>query len=147
MNSFKNLFKERGIKDVITLFHSPSSQASVRAHTILKQAVANSAAHATEDQATDPNHKHPVERHEFELDVQEEPPTSTQLSSILEYLGSNSAGSVIKGAADKDDALDKFRSSQTAFQRPVTVDWNHGRAVVGDNESEILKLVRQAGNK
>ena len=26
--------------------------------------------------------------------------------------------------------------------RPVVVDWNQGRAVVGENESEILKLVR-----
>jgi hypothetical protein len=62
------------------------------------------------------------------LDIQEGPPTSDQLSSILDYLGPSKAGSVVKDATGSSDALRKFKASETAFQRPVTVDWNNGRA-------------------
>ena len=76
------------------------------------------------------------------LDIQEGTPTSDQLTSILEYLGPSKAGSVIEGATGTTDALRKFKQNENSFQRPVTVDWNHGRAVVGEDESEIMKLVR-----
>ena len=61
-------------------------------------------------------------------EVQEEPPTSDQLNSILEYLGSDKAGSVVKGATSTSDALRKLKQSGDSFQRPLVVDWNHGRA-------------------
>ena len=58
---------QRGIKDVVTLFHDPSSAASVRVHTFLKQASAQQSATATLDQASE----HPVQgkegRTEYEL--------------------------------------------------------------------------------
>nr|POE79504.1 putative redox protein fmp46, mitochondrial [Quercus suber] len=142
MSFFKKLFKENGIKDVVTLFHAPSSPASMRAHTILKQAAAQASAHATEDQASDHAKQSKLERAEFTLEVTEEPPTSGQLSSILEYLGSGKAGTVVSEANDTNNALEMFKSSPAKFQRPVIVDWNNGRAVVGDDESEILKLVK-----
>lgn len=62
------------------------------------------------------------------VDVQEAPPTSDQLNSILEYLGPSKAGSVVKGATGSSDALRKFNADQSLFQRPVTVDWHNGRA-------------------
>lgn len=62
------------------------------------------------------------------VDVQEGPPTSDQLNSILEYLGPSKAGSVVKDATGSSDALRKFNANQSLFQRPVTVDWNNGRA-------------------
>ncbi|GIZ38967.1 hypothetical protein CKM354_000236100 [Cercospora kikuchii] len=142
MSFFKNLFKEAGVKDVITVFHNPKLPASTRVHTLLKQLNATSVAHATEDQASDHSKQSKLERTEFELDVQEGAPTSDQLSSILEYLGPGQAGNVIKDATGTSDALRKFKQSEASFQRPVTVDWNNGRAVVGENESEILKLVK-----
>lgn len=61
-------------------------------------------------------------------DVQEGAPTPDQLSSILEYLGPSKAGSVVEGATGSSDALRKFKQNDTAFQRPVTVDWSNGRA-------------------
>lgn len=61
-------------------------------------------------------------------DVQEGPPTNDQLNSILEYLGASKAGSVVSGASDASDALKKFKANESAFQRPVVVDWNNGRA-------------------
>lgn len=35
---------------------------------------------------------------------------------------------MIEDATGSSDAMRKFKASQTVFQRPVTVDWNHGRA-------------------
>ena len=61
-------------------------------------------------------------------DVQEAAPTADQLSSILEYLGPSKAGSVVKDATGSSDALRKFKQNESAFQRPVVVDWNNGRA-------------------
>ncbi|KAL1585871.1 hypothetical protein WHR41_05103 [Cladosporium halotolerans] len=142
MSFFKNLFKESAKKDVITLFHKPSNQASVRAHTLLKQTAANATATATEDQAADHASQSKLERTEFELDVQETAPTTDQLSSILEYLGPAQAGSVISDATGTTDALKKFKANENSFKAPVTVDWMNARAVVGDNESEIMKLIR-----
>jgi len=52
---------------VITLFHSPSSPASIRVHTLLKQATANAQSTATEDQATDHTKQSKLERTEFDL--------------------------------------------------------------------------------
>ncbi len=61
-------------------------------------------------------------------DVVEDPPTPDQLTIILEYLGPSKAGNVVKDATGSSDAMRKFKASHTAFQRPVAVDWNHGRA-------------------
>jgi hypothetical protein len=64
----------------------------------------------------------------FRTDVQEAPPTSDQLSSILDYLGPSKAGTVVKDATGSSDALRKFKADANSFQRPVVVDWNNGRA-------------------
>ena len=58
----------------------------------------------------------------------EAPPTRDQLSNILEYLGPSKAGTVVQEATGTSDALRKFNMSESAFQRPVIVDWNNGRA-------------------
>ncbi|KAF2717457.1 hypothetical protein K431DRAFT_153459 [Polychaeton citri CBS 116435] len=142
MNVFKNLFKEAGVKDVITLFHAPSSPASMRVHSILKQVTANAQSHATEDQASDHETHSKIQRAEFKLDIEEAPPTTDQLNSILEYLGPSKAGSVVSDATGSSDALRKFKQNSASFKRPVVVDWSNGRAVAGDDESEILKLLK-----
>lgn len=113
----------------MTLFHKPSSQASLRAHTLLKQANAQSAATATEDQASSHKAQNKAERTEFELDVTEAPPTADQLKNILEYLGGSSAvGRVVQGAKDETDALRRLKADGDSFQRPLVVDWNQGKA-------------------
>lgn len=55
------------MKDVITLFHNPRSHASLRVHTLLKQAAASPGAHATEDQASEHAKPAPNEHAEFSL--------------------------------------------------------------------------------
>ncbi|KAI9838924.1 MAG: hypothetical protein M1819_004132 [Sarea resinae] len=137
------MFRFHKSLDVITLFHKPSSSASLRALTVLKQASANASETATEDQATDHTAQNKAQRTEFDLDVTENAPTSDQLRSILEYVGSESAGELVKGARDEADAMRKLRESAENFKRPVIVDWNNGRAVLGDNESEILSMLKQ----
>lgn len=113
----------------MTLFHKPSSQASLRAHTILKQANAQSVATATEDQASSHDAQSHAERTEFELDVTEAPPTTDQFKNILEYLGGSSAvGKIIEGANDETDALRRLKADGETFKRPLVVDWNQGKA-------------------
>ncbi|KAL5118177.1 hypothetical protein ACEQ8H_003849 [Pleosporales sp. CAS-2024a] len=138
---FKQLFGEHGAKNVVTLFHKPSSEASIRVHTMLKQANAQAVSHATEDQAASHHAQDKAEKTEFELDVTEAPPTSDQLKNILEYLG-GSPSKVIEGASDESDALRRLKADGNTFKRPLVVDWNQGKAVVGENESEIMKLLR-----
>jgi len=106
----------------------------VRALALLKQA---SAAAAETDQASDQQ-----QRSEFTLDVSENPPTADQLRSILEYVGEARARDVVDGAAGVRDAIQKLELDKKRFKAPVIVDWNNGKAVIGDNESEILKMIK-----
>ncbi|EON66459.1 hypothetical protein W97_05557 [Coniosporium apollinis CBS 100218] len=139
---WKKLFGESGVKNTITLFHAPSSASSTRVLTLLKQANATSAANATADQASSHETQSKTERTNFELEVTTEPPTSDQLRSIFEYLGPGKAAEVVKGANDEGSALRTVQGNASAFQRPVVVDWNQGKAVVGADESEILNLLK-----
>jgi arsenate reductase-like glutaredoxin family protein len=106
----------------VTLFHKPSSAASTRVLTLLKQANAQSVAHATEDQASAHDAQSKAERTEFELDVTEAPPTPEQFKTILEYLGGSTSGAaakLVKGAREESDALRMLRADGETFQRPV----------------------------
>jgi hypothetical protein len=105
--------------DVITLFHKASSPASLRVHSLLKQASAKAAEYATEDQASDYNAQNQAKRQDFELEVTEEPPTEDQLHSILEYLGPHRAGDVVTGAKNESDAMKKLALNKDSFQRPL----------------------------
>ncbi|ERF73857.1 hypothetical protein EPUS_05562 [Endocarpon pusillum Z07020] len=136
------MFRMHKTLDVITLFHTPSIQASTRIATLLKQASAQSQEQATEDQASDHSHQNSP-RDPFELDITEAPPTKDQLKSIFEYVGGSKAAQLVKGASSQSDALRKLQENPDNFLRPVVVDWNRGKAVVGDNESAILKLVKE----
>ncbi|CAI7568411.1 unnamed protein product [Penicillium palitans] len=149
------MFRFSKTLDPITLFHSPSIQASTRTLNILKQASATASETATEDQASDHSTHSKQQRGEFELEVTTSPPTTDQLRSILDYISSVSGvggpgdkvtygvAELVKGARDAEDALKKFKEDNENFVRPITVDWVNGRAVIGDNQSEILRMVRQ----
>ncbi|KAL9131592.1 MAG: hypothetical protein Q9175_006724 [Cornicularia normoerica] len=137
------MFRFHKSLDVITLFHKPSVPASIRVLTLLKQVSAQASETATEDQATDHKHQNKLQRTEFELNITEDPPTGDQMRTILEYMGAHNAGRLVEGAKDSGDAIKKLRENPTTFKPPVTVDWNNGRAVVGDHESEIMKMIAQ----
>ncbi|KAF4595211.1 putative redox protein fmp46, mitochondrial [Ophiocordyceps camponoti-floridani] len=123
------MFRFRKTADVITLFARPGSAASSRVASLLRQTSAR--LQAPENTGRDP----------FELDVTEELPTAGQVETMLEYAGEGGVPRLVKGARDIQDALQRFKQSGDSLQRPVTVDWDKGKVVVGDNESEILKLV------
>ncbi|PLN86107.1 Metallo-hydrolase/oxidoreductase [Aspergillus taichungensis] len=128
--------------DPITLFHAPSSSTSTNAFNILKRA--STAASSTA-------------RGDFQLEVTTAPPTTDQLRNILDYVSADASAAstsrnsrayapsdVIKGAKDAQDALKRFKEDGGAgFVRPITVDWTNAQAVIGDNESEILRMVHQ----
>ena len=142
------LQKQHKTKDIVTLFHKASSPASVRAATLLKQVSANATESATEDQASDhtPQTHARRQRPEFDLNITEEPPTPDQLRTILEYVGKQRIASVVDGANSENDALKKFRENSDNFRRPVVVDWNNGKAVASEQESEILKMLGQTAS-
>jgi arsenate reductase-like glutaredoxin family protein len=106
---------------------------------MLKIASANAQVTATEDQASD---HHFTAREPFETEITEGNPTVDQLKSIFEYLGSGKAAQLVKEAASQSDALRKVNENGDNFQRPVLVDWNNYNAVVGDNDLEILKMLK-----
>ncbi|CAK7267570.1 hypothetical protein SEPCBS57363_002658 [Sporothrix epigloea] len=141
------MFGFRKTLDIVTLFHKASSPASMRVVTLLKQASAHASETATEDQASDhtvQTEQVPSSRREpFDLNITEDPPTSDQLQTILEYVGTTGIASIVKGASTQAEAMRKFRESHENFQRPVVVDWSNGKAVAGDKESEILKLLNE----
>ncbi|KJZ75873.1 hypothetical protein HIM_04697 [Hirsutella minnesotensis 3608] len=135
------MFRFRKTLDTITVFHKASSPASTRVANLLKQVSANAQAGATIDQASDHSSQNKATRDPFELNITEDPPTTDQVQTILEYVGTGGISEVIQGARDAKDAMEKFKRSKDSFVRPVTVDWNNGKAIAGDNESEILKLL------
>ncbi|KAI1748808.1 thioredoxin-like protein [Xylaria castorea] len=141
------MFRLHKTLDIITLFHKAGSPASVRAATVLKQASANAAEAATEDQASDHSSQTNTHRPDFEVSITEEPPTPDQLRTILEYAGKSKISSIVQGATSENDALKKFKESPDNFKYPVIVDWINGRALASDKESEILKMLDQKKNK
>ena len=105
--------------DIITLFHKPSLPASTRVLTLLKQISAQASEHATEDQASDHASQYKIQRSEFELNVAEDPPTSDQLRTILEYVGAGKAMNIVEGAKDEADAMKKLKEDSARFRMPV----------------------------
>ncbi|RPA99114.1 hypothetical protein L873DRAFT_1739202 [Choiromyces venosus 120613-1] len=123
------MFRFHKTLDVLTLFHAPASAASKR---ILETLRASSTAH----------------KKSFELDVVEAPtvPTPTQLTSILEFIGRNRVGEVVPGARSEGDAVKLLSEmggggGEGGMVRPLLVDWNNGRAVVGADEGAVLRLL------
>ena len=104
---------------MITLFHRPALQASIRVHTILKQVAAHASETATEDQAADHSHQNKLQRTEFELNVIEDPPTTDQLRTILDYIGAKRAKDLVEGATDTENAIRKFKQDSGKFKAPV----------------------------
>lgn len=60
-----------------------------------------------------------TQRKDFELEVTEQPPTGDQLRSILEYVGAQRAGDLVKGARGEAEAMRRVAGSGESFERPV----------------------------
>ncbi|KAJ8120244.1 hypothetical protein ONZ43_g2998 [Nemania bipapillata] len=138
------MFRFHKTLDIVTLFHKASLPASVRAAAVLTKASTSAAETGTEDK---PSSQINLHRPDFELNITEEPPTADQLQTILQYVGKSKIGSIIQGATSENEALKKFKESTESFKRPVIVDWNNGKAIATDKESEILKMLDQLNGK
>ncbi|KAI5816661.1 thioredoxin-like protein [Pyronema omphalodes] len=128
------MFRFHKTLDVLTLFHSATSPASVSILNTLKTA----SAHAISSSLTG---KNPTAS--FELDVIEAPngPTPDQLKSIVEFVGKNRVGDLVRGAGSFESAMAILKRGSEAFVRPTLVDWSNGRAVINPTESEVKELV------
>lgn len=113
-----NMFRSYKTLDVVTLFHKPSFQASMRVANILKQVSSQSQAHATEDQASDHTHQH-TRREPFQLEIVETPPTQDQLKTLLGYLGDTDLTKLVSGATNKSEAVNKLNENTESLIRPV----------------------------
>ncbi|KAI9831535.1 MAG: hypothetical protein M1826_003425 [Phylliscum demangeonii] len=131
------MFRLHKTLDVITLFHRPAQASSARILNLLRQA-AEMADKASKDERDPKERFAPVN---FELNVTEEPPTSDQLRNIMDYVGLGKIGALVRGAKSEADVLKKVKEDPDSFQRPVTVDWNNGRAVVGEEAQDIVDML------
>ncbi|KAH8153520.1 uncharacterized protein LAJ45_02333 [Morchella importuna] len=128
------MFRWHKTLDVLTLFHAPKSAPSKRVLDLLKEASTS----AAED---------PGKKAVFELEVVNAPavPTPSQLRSILEFAGKNRVGEIMKGATSEREAMKALEEGgenvSERVLRPLLVDWNNGRAVLGADESAIKNLV------
>ncbi|KZT25020.1 hypothetical protein NEOLEDRAFT_1066162, partial [Neolentinus lepideus HHB14362 ss-1] len=131
--------------------HHPSSPPSVKALNLLKAAVS----------APYPASKPDAPPLRFNLDIVEStPPTPDQLRTILSYLPSASASpaplstllsshpSAPSGSEQPRtaDAVTKLASSNpSALKWPIVVDWDSGKASIGDVEGvkSILEELRR----
>ncbi|KAJ7924343.1 thioredoxin-like protein [Mycena leptocephala] len=132
----------------ISIFHHPTAPPSVKALGILRSALS----------APYPPGKGSAPL-QFNLEVVEGTPTPDQLSIILSYLPSKnasspSAASVFLSAhpstassegANMATIANLGRDKPNTFKWPVVVDWNAGKASVGDVDGVmgILEHIRQ----
>ncbi|KAI5809976.1 thioredoxin-like protein [Peziza echinospora] len=136
MFKLPKIFQMSKTPDILTLFHSPSSPVSVSILNYLKE---------TSKPAT------PDSPPRFELDVITAPtlPTPSQYISIIDFLGGEAhAKSVLSGVDNSDEGARKLadqaaaeKSTAISLHRPILVDWNNGRVVLGGDINEVKTLV------
>ncbi|KAK9477427.1 thioredoxin-like protein [Lipomyces japonicus] len=124
------------VRSVITLFHSAKSQPSITVLNFLK------------NQASLQSSK------KFDLEILTTPPTNDQLRTILKYLGGGvgKVSAIVPGANGVDEASNILQAAGSAagdegkLVTPITVDWLNGKAVLGNDEHGLKKLI-EALNK
>ncbi|KAK6351656.1 hypothetical protein TWF718_004810 [Orbilia javanica] len=135
------MFRFHKTLDVLTLFHSPRSEASNRVLSALK--TASTAAEESSASSGVSRNASGEKKQMFELDVVEGPMTTAQLRSILDYVGENKVGEIVEGARGVHDAMKILDGTKgvDAIKRPIVVDWNNGRVVLGEKQSALQQLV------
>lgn len=128
----------------ISIFHSPSSPASVQALKLLNAAISGPY----------PPSKPSAPPLSFNLEVVEnQPPTADQLRTILSYLpgvssldGFMSAHYAVDAKPSDPAQLTKIASKEPrALKWPIVVNWEGGKAAVGDLDGvkQILEDLRK----
>src|SRR5438128_1870912 len=116
---------------IISLFHNPSCSHSLAALSLLRSA---------SDRVLNT-------RAAFNLDVVEyiqNPPTPDQLRLVSQYLGPPPQ-KLLRPDAPKVESLAEViaevRRDPAVLERPIAVDWDNGRAVIGRPPEKVLELV------
>ncbi|EMD35197.1 hypothetical protein CERSUDRAFT_97125 [Gelatoporia subvermispora B] len=135
----------------LSIFHNPSSPPSNSALKLLQSAVSGPY----------PFHKPSAPPLKFNLEVVENtPPTSDQLRTILSYVSANSpkgaetpspasflsAHPTVHTRPTSAEGLARLASENpNALKWPIVVDWDHGKAAIGDVEGvkSILEELRK----
>ncbi|KAF9446255.1 hypothetical protein P691DRAFT_776986 [Macrolepiota fuliginosa MF-IS2] len=141
-NSFKHRLPQ------VSIFHSSSSQPSIKALALLRNSLSSS--YPSDKPASPPL--------EFSLEVVESPPTTDQLRTILSYFPSAavspahallsahpSAPSVEERPTTLGGIVQLAQENPQAVKWPIVVDWDSGKAAIGDIESVrgILEHLRK----
>ena len=90
----------------------------------------------------------------FELEVVENAPTATQLTSIAEYLGkplsalmsAHPSGNATTQGMSPIELSRELQNNINAIKYPLVVNWNDGESSVGDVES-VRKLIANLAAK
>ncbi|KAF8153763.1 thioredoxin-like protein [Crassisporium funariophilum] len=141
-NSFKRKLPE------ISIFHSPSSPPSTKALNLLRTSL--SSAYPPGSTKGEPL--------AFQLEVVETPPTSDQLNTILSYMPSKATNPSMvflsshpsaPGTVDQPSTVkgiaELAAKNPKALKWPIVVDWEDGKASIGDVEGVkgILETLRK----
>ncbi|KAF9098856.1 hypothetical protein BGX23_004948 [Mortierella sp. AD031] len=122
---------------MLTIFHNPSLKTSKEALTYLQKA---------------------SRRYNFEIDLiqsKTQPPTHTQVTNIVEYLGN---GSIEDGlaqilipevpkpstVAEVQQILDK---NPGYLRKPLIVDWNRGKALIADPPKRVFEIAKDVAEE
>ncbi|KAF8472627.1 hypothetical protein BDZ91DRAFT_846141 [Kalaharituber pfeilii] len=126
--------------DVLTLFHSPNSESSTRILSLLKSSQPLTGTHTTTTST-------PIR---YELDIITAPalPTPSQYKSIVEFLGGDAqAKKVLREVSQSEEGAGELAAKEgnrlegVDIVRPLLVDWNNGRVVVGDDDAAVKKII------
>ncbi|RUS17550.1 hypothetical protein BC937DRAFT_89819 [Endogone sp. FLAS-F59071] len=122
---------------ILSIFHSPACSKSRATLAILERAIPT---------AGDPT----VPR--FRLDVVEytkQPPTSTQLRLAAQYLGlqGEAVQAMLRPDAPKvrdvDEMIQVVGQDPARLERPIVVDWEGAKAVIGRPPERVEELIRE----
>ncbi|KAJ2925467.1 hypothetical protein H1R20_g11628, partial [Candolleomyces eurysporus] len=142
-----NSFKRRAPS--ISIFHHPSSPPSLKALKLLQSA--NTSPYPANKSPSAP----PLE---YNLEVVESPPTTDQVRTILSYMPSKatspsmallsahpSAGAGETRPQSIEAIVELARKTPAALKWPIVVDWEDGKAVIGDVEGvkSMLETLRK----
>jgi arsenate reductase-like glutaredoxin family protein len=144
---FRNLGSHHEIQEKASPSHNSSSSQSINALSLLRSALSGPYPPG------DPNGQ-PLQ---FNLSVVEAPPTADQLKTIISYLPSpatNPSMALLSvhpsvSATDRTTTLKDIAAlaekNPKALKWPIVVNWNDGKASIGDGEGvkDILETLRK----
>ncbi|RUO95573.1 hypothetical protein BC936DRAFT_143720 [Jimgerdemannia flammicorona] len=120
---------------ILSIFHNPSCSKSCAALRLLESAVP-----AT---ATIPAYRIDV------VDYIKEPPTATQLRLAAQFLGlkGEAVQAMLRPDAprvrDVDDVIRIIEEQPAILERPLVIDWEAGKAVIGRPPEKVQELIRE----